>query len=238
MCDTENSDIDNNSEFEAPDVEAGATIRMPKCAAGVDAKTQAAKSVAAAVVAEAVDDASEGGLAAMDNEPFNKPQVSGMANATRTGDRTAIFCKHDIGGSLKESQDLAKFSVPAATETAAARKKVEIGATKSRPPAARSTSWRSATSRVIPTSVSRFASMGDESKTDAVEDEIDNHAERALSPQAGVMCGSHAHRTAASTETHAAHQRYTWRNWTVQKTHPTRQPGSWCLRCVPCRGLG
>ncbi|KAL3212191.1 hypothetical protein MRX96_036163 [Rhipicephalus microplus] len=86
--------------------------------------TQAAKSVAAAVAAEAMEDAPEAGkaepkkaaelntkpicdaavvtgLEAVDNEPFDMLQVSGMANAPRIGNCTPVFCKHNLGGSLR-----------------------------------------------------------------------------------------------------------------------------------------
>ncbi|KAL3214194.1 hypothetical protein MRX96_034989 [Rhipicephalus microplus] len=93
-------------------------------ASGVEAMTQAAKSVPAAVAAEAMEDAPEPGkvkpkeaaelntkhicdaavgtgLAAVDNEPFDMLQVSGMANAPRIGDCTPNVCEHNLGGSLR-----------------------------------------------------------------------------------------------------------------------------------------
>ncbi|KAL1486617.1 hypothetical protein MTO96_046876 [Rhipicephalus appendiculatus] len=61
--DADNRDVDVDSEYEADAAKAGATTRTPECVAGVDAKTQAAKSVAAVVGVEAMEDAPEGGKA-------------------------------------------------------------------------------------------------------------------------------------------------------------------------------
>ncbi|KAL3183876.1 hypothetical protein MRX96_033391 [Rhipicephalus microplus] len=48
---TNNIDVDNDSEFQAAEAKAVSYIPTRKCAVGVDAKTQFAKSVAAVLVA-------------------------------------------------------------------------------------------------------------------------------------------------------------------------------------------
>ncbi|KAL1419915.1 hypothetical protein MTO96_004620 [Rhipicephalus appendiculatus] len=186
--DADNRDVDVDSEYEAAAAEAGAATRTPECAAVVDAKTQAEESVAAAFVAEAMEDALQCGEAdakkpaapktkpafsaavrtepaTVDNEPSGNPQVSGLANTTQ-----ALFCEHEPGSTLCESRDKAEVAMAAATKTTAAAKKAKSPTTKSRPAAARSPSWTSMASPVGPTSAARLASTGAETKSDSVED--------------------------------------------------------------------
>ncbi|KAL1433939.1 hypothetical protein MTO96_012078 [Rhipicephalus appendiculatus] len=180
--DADNHDVDVYSEYEAAAAKAGETTRTPECVAGVDAKTQAAKSIVAAVVAEAIEDAPRSGKAhrkkpaarktkpacnavvamepaAVDNESSRNLQVSGLAISPQIANQKALFCEHDPGGALCESPDKAEFAMTAATETVAAGKN-KVLAAKSRLAAARSTSCTSATSRVRLMSTARFASTG------------------------------------------------------------------------------
>ncbi|KAL1445542.1 hypothetical protein MTO96_029156 [Rhipicephalus appendiculatus] len=61
--DADNRDVDVDSEYEAAAAKAGATTRTPEYVACVDAETQAAKSVAAAVVVQAIEDVPRSGKA-------------------------------------------------------------------------------------------------------------------------------------------------------------------------------
>ncbi|KAL1465939.1 hypothetical protein MTO96_043037, partial [Rhipicephalus appendiculatus] len=176
--DADNRDVDVDSEYEATAAEAGAATRTPECAAVVDAKTQAEKSVAAAFVAEAMEDALQCGEAdakkpaapktkpacsaavrtepaTVDNEPSGNLQVSGLANTTQ-----ALFCEHEPGSTLCESRDKAEVAMAAATKTTAAAKKAKSPTAKLRPAAARSPSWTTMASPVGPTSAARLASTG------------------------------------------------------------------------------